>query len=120
MNFSNKMFGCWGRRLANRLHIKTPGMSRSIKVGTGCSLAIFTIKVVHAEEAKDNVMHVRENVGTPLDLSQIAQQSSHTFLLSQSSVLSIEAASRTLHHSVVALQEVASSYSAHLSELRAC
>ena len=119
MNYWIKMFGCWGRRLANRLHIKTPGMSRSIKVGTGFSLAIFATKAVHAEEAKDNVMQVRENVGTPLDLSQFAQQSSHTFLLSQSSVLSIEAASRTLHHSVVALQEVASSYSAHLSELAA-
>merc|ERR1719458_1620728 len=64
-------------------------------------------------------MQLRDNGGAPLDLSQIPQQSSHTFLLSQSSVLCIEAASRTLHHSVVALVEIASSYSAHLSELAA-
>merc|ERR1719237_2039218 len=62
---------------------------------------------------------MQDNGGAPLDLSQIPQQSSHTFLLSQSSVLCIEAASRTLHHSVVALVEIASSYSAHLSELAA-
>merc|ERR1719222_654332 len=113
------MFGCWGKRLAEGLHIKTLRMSRSLKVGTGFSLAIFATKSVHADEAKDNVMQLRDNGGAPLDLSQIPQQSSHTFLLSQSSVLCIEAASRTLHHSVVALVEIASSYSAHLSELAA-
>ena len=119
MNYSSKMFGCWGKRLADGLHIKTLRMSRSLKVGTGFSLAIFATKSVHADEAKDNVMQLRDNGGAPLDLSQIPQQSSHTFLLSQSSVLCIEAASRTLHHSVVALVEIASSYSAHLSELAA-
>ena len=102
------MFGCWGKRLANRLHIKTSGMSKRIKVGTGVSLAISATKAVHDEEAK-----------TSLDLSQNPHQLSHSFLLSQSSVLCIEAASRTLHHSVVALQEIASSYSTHLSELAA-
>lgn len=107
--FLDEMFGCWGKRLANRLHIKTSGTSKSIKVGTGVSLAISAIKAVHAEEAK-----------TSLDLSQNPHhQLSHTFLLSQSSVLCIEAASRTLHHSVVALQEIATSYSSHLSELAA-
>ena len=119
MNYSSKMFGCWGKRLADGLHIKTLRMSRSLKVGTGFSLAIFATKSVHADEAKDNVMQLRDNGGAPLDLSQIPQQSSHTFLLSQSSVLCIEAASRTLHQSVVALVEIASSYSAHLSELAA-
>ena len=111
------MFGCWGQRFG-RLYVQTSGMSRILKIGPGLSMFMVATKAVHAEEVHGD--DVRDGGGgSPLDLSQIPQQSSHKFLLSQSSVLCIEAASRTLHQSVVALKEVAASYSSHLSELAA-
>ena len=110
------MFVWWGRRLINRLSVPLSRTPRTLTVGTGFSLTFLATKAVHADES---VTELKSEGLVPLDFSQIPQQSSHSFLLSQSSVLCVEAASRTLHHSVVALQEIATSYSTHISELAA-
>ena len=111
-----KMFVWWGRRLINRLSVPLSRTPRTLTVGTGFSLTFLATKAVHAE---GSATELKSEGLVPLDFSQIPQQSSHSFLLSQSSVLCVEAASRTLHHSVVALQEIATSYSTHISELAA-